>query len=543
MGKLWIMKQKSTTHPENFRSLRWRLTLPIFIVLIIGSALTFHLATQTLTRALRDSELSTLDANAQLASARALTFGQEQRDALQKIAEQVTLATAKDTLEPAAMVARLDYLFIADQKFQDVSGIERTDSGYEPIENAALGSLGITQGAQSSRRAVSGLVQTEHGYVLLTAYPLVDGSMIIGGVRIKEAAFAIQPAPNTQIALYGPNGETLFNPFYDVPDSAIAYTQTNEKIVLNTRYSVRFLPLVVDSAPVGTVGIYMINGWYGATEAGRNVLIGGLILISLAVMSLLYLRVRRTVRRVETITATAQRLITDNPRARTQFTATDEIGELGATVDYFANHEQEIRRHLHDVLHEQSREISELEALFDATARELTSRDAELERLVDQVCSLEFNPFMQRPIELEELIWNVVGELQAQASRQLVTIQVMVQRHDQFVLCEEWRLRWALGGLLDAAVRSTKRSEGVSIRLDMSEDERYARIDFRASRVSPTRVNLAKRLIDSCGGVMTGERGEWRILLPLTVDVPFRHHRDEVTRQSNATLHLEQDED
>jgi HAMP domain-containing protein len=287
------------------------------------------------------------------------------------------------------------------------------------------------------------------------------------------------------------------------------------------------------------IGIYLINGWVGATEAGRNVLIGGLLLVMLSVVGLLYLRVRRAVRRVEAITMTAQKLITDDPRARTRFFALDEIGELGATVDYFANHEQKIRRHLHEILHNQSREISELEALFDATARELTSRDAELERLVDQVCSLEFNPFQQRPIELESLVWNVVGELQAQASRQFITIQVMVQRHDQFVLCEEWRLQWALGGLLEAAVRGAKRSEGVSIRLDASEDERYARIDFRASRVSPTRVRLAKRLIESCGGVMTGERGEWRILLPLTADVPFRPHRDDATRQSDATLHFE----
>jgi hypothetical protein len=337
----------------------------------------------------------------------------------------------------------------------------------------------------------------------------------------------------------------LFNPFYDVPDSALADLRVTEKMLLNTRYTVRFLPLVVDSAPVGTIGIYMINGWYAATEAGRDILIGGLILVSLSVLGLLYLRVRRTVRRVETITATAQRLITDDPHARTRFTGTDEIGELGAMVDYFATHEQEIRRHLHDILHDQSREISELEALFEATEKELTSRDAELERLVDQVCSLEFNPFMQRPIELESLLWALVGELQAQASRQLITIQVTVQRHDQYVLCEEWRLRWALGGLLDAGIRNAKRSEGVSLRLNMSEDERYARIDFRASRVSPTRVQLAKRLIASCGGVMTGERGEWRILLPLTVNnaaLSFGTHQDEMTRQSNATLEFD-DED
>jgi hypothetical protein len=247
-GYTWFMKSTLTTRPQYFRSLRWRLTFPILFVLIAGTALTFILATQTLTRTLRESEQVTLDANAQLASARALNFGQAQRDTLQKVGEQVTLATVPDTLEPAAQAARFDYLFIADQDFGVVRGIARTDNGsYIPFESPALASLAITQGAQSSRRAVSGIVQTAHGYALLTAQPQPDGSLIVGGVRIKEAAFTIQPAANTQIALYGPNGEILFNPFYDVPDSAISDIQSSEKILLNTRYSVRYLPLVVDS--------------------------------------------------------------------------------------------------------------------------------------------------------------------------------------------------------------------------------------------------------------------------------------------------------
>lgn len=381
-------KHPSRPHaPPRYLSLRWRLTLPVFVTLTIGALLIAVSTSNALTQHLQTTQRDQLREDTERVRAGLLAFTTTQRDTVKLLAllSWANPEALRNAAEALAGTARLDYVFFARSDLTMLLGIERSDRSYQNAEPAALGSLGFVRQAVNSAQSTAGIVQTRRGYALLTAYPIRAGAQItgvvVGGVAIKDAAFALQAGHGALIAIHGPNGELLFNPFQDIADSQLTYRLplpvNPETTLMGTHYALAYLPLMVEGSPLGTLALYQVQSWVTATESGRMLLAGGLCLLTISTLSLLYLLVSHQIRRIERMTGVARGLLHESPNGRTALVAGDELGELGVAFDQFTDQQQAIRQHLHQALNRQSGEIRRLETLYAETLEALQDQDTQ----------------------------------------------------------------------------------------------------------------------------------------------------------------------
>lgn len=93
-------------------------------------------------------------------------------------------------------------------------------------------------------------------------------------------------------------------------------------------------------------------------------------------------------------------------------------------------------------------------------AREITRHAVALQRMILDMHEMEHvdTPLMersQRPIRLDTLIWSVANEWRQVARANQLTLHVLIQDKDVFVLGDEKRLRWAIGNVVDNAIKFT----------------------------------------------------------------------------------------
>ncbi|MBN8595029.1 MAG: hypothetical protein J0M33_24970 [Anaerolineae bacterium] len=93
-------------------------------------------------------------------------------------------------------------------------------------------------------------------------------------------------------------------------------------------------------------------------------------------------------------------------------------------------------------------------------SRELSRRAVALQKLVVELRDLQMADGDsihedQRPLPLETLIWSIANEWRQVATAAELTLDVLIERKGLFVLGDERRLRWALGNLLDNAIKYT----------------------------------------------------------------------------------------
>jgi two-component system phosphate regulon sensor histidine kinase PhoR len=161
----------------------------------------------------------------------------------------------------------------------------------------------------------------------------------------------------------------------------------------------------------------------------------------------------------------------------------------------------------------------------------------------------------QQALSAESLIWHVASEWQPAAQAARIGLHVVVLRRGLLVLGEERRLRWAIGNLVDNAVKYTQARGHVTLMLTASEDEKYAQFSItdtgvgisaqdlphvftRFYRGKPLARNgqviqtpgsgqglfVARRVIEAHGGSVTltstpGRGTEVTFTLPLTASV------------------------
>ncbi len=95
-----------------------------------------------------------------------------------------------------------------------------------------------------------------------------------------------------------------------------------------------------------------------------------------------------------------------------------------------------------------------------AFARELTHHAVALQKLVVEMRELSAPDTAgvrdgQRPLYLETLVWTVANEWRQVATAANLTLEVMIARKGLYILGDERRLRWAIGNIMDNAVKYT----------------------------------------------------------------------------------------
>src|SRR5258708_9445690 len=136
--------------------------------------------------------------------------------------------------------------------------------------------------------------------------------------------------------------------------------------VEQTPYQVAYIPFVVDSVPLGVVGVLQANNRWYATDASRAMVALCLSLTAALVVIVSFLGISLALQRLRRVTYTLQRLAWGDPYARTNFQPTDEIGELGSAVDYYAHRVQKREQFLETSLRNQRRETARLTAVMSS---------------------------------------------------------------------------------------------------------------------------------------------------------------------------------
>ena len=715
--------ESNEERPRNFASLRWKLTLPVLAVVIVIAMITTYAVTDGIARGLRDSQVNQLLISARAANERAAALGDSQRREAERVAftqnvpELVAAQngpTLQTLVEPLAAAADLDYLLIGAGNGRELVGIQRssTDKPYVASEGALLNKLGFTTSVLSGENAsASGLARIDNGYALFTAIPVHQNNQIIGvavvGITLDRVVGSLRGSSLGQIVLYGPDREILFSTVNTSTDALSLSQPVQEQAtaggnlvpvqsmrVEQTPYQVAYIPFVVDSVPLGVVGVLQANNMWYATDASRAMLALFLSLTAALVVIVSFLGVSLAVQRLSRVTYTLQRLAWGDPYARTNFQPTDEIGELGSAVDYYAHRVQKREQFLETSLRNQRRETARLTAVMSSipegvivqdldgrvvlmndpalrllgsqrafrtsplneltaivtdtlgaalapgvyslgdpqrvaldgkmlhaqaaavttmtdkrigtviilrditdevrreqtrdqlitalsqeankSAQQTLNRQSEhamesfiheinrnsimLQRLITEIRDLSSTdaPSLQpgqQALPAETLLWNVAHEWQATAKSADIELHVVVLRRGLHVLGEERRLRWAIGNLVDNAVKYTLPRGHITLFLRASQDEQYAQFSIKDTGVGisvndlpyiftrfyrgkPTTPNgelihtpgtgqglfIAKRVIEAHGGTVdltsaVGHGTEIVFLLPLTANV------------------------
>lgn len=99
-----------------------------------------------------------------------------------------------------------------------------------------------------------------------------------------------------------------------------------------------------------------------------------------------------------------------------------------------------------------------------------------------------------RLVRADALLWNVAREWQPTASAAGININVLVLRHELFVQVDERRLRWAIGNLIDNAIKYTPpgTQNHITLMLRTDEAEKYACFSVQDSGVGISPEDLPK---------------------------------------------------
>src|SRR5207249_1659728 len=125
---------------------------------------------------------------------------------------------------------------------------------------------------------------------------------------------------------------------------------------------------------------------------------------------------------------------------------------------------------LEEFIHEVNRNAMALQRMI-AEIRDLSTLDS---RSIQQT---------QQALSAEMLFWNIVREWQPAATAAHIGLHVLILRRGLLVLGEERRLRWAVGNLIDNAIKYTQKGGHVTLMLRASDDDQQAQFSIKDTGV------------------------------------------------------------
>jgi two-component system sensor histidine kinase VicK len=202
-------------------------------------------------------------------------------------------------------------------------------------------------------------------------------------------------------------------------------------------------------------------------------------------------------------------------------------------------------------------------------ARDITRHAVALQKLVvemRQLTTIDARAVQQRqrPLRLDTLIWAVANEWRQIAQAANLSLQVIIQRSDLYVLGEEHRLRWAIGNIVDNAIKYTPPGGKLTLEIrGATENEALMRVRDNGVGIAPDELpnvftrfyrgnpiteggrtirvpgtgqglSIAKQIFDAHGGNIRVKSKQWvgtevSFSLPLTAPVSMelpRLHAD-----------------
>ncbi len=587
------------TSKSRFISLRWRLIVPTFVVVLILAMASAYVIARSLPSSAEMSRVSVLRSTGRVIADHAAALAEQQKQAAEQLAQMPEIAAAlqtnrdpSDLLENFARRADLDAALVsaADQVYGVLRG---ADGVYHPTTLQEAGALTLLMAAPISGAKADALVGTHF-------------TRWLDNVRGSAAA---------EIALYDDRRllTTTFNSSASIPatppvEGADLFQALD---VNNVAYIGAFFPLA-DVPQV--VAVFLPDNAPFAAEAAQQLVALTLTTVAAGIVITVFVMSNFILDRVNRVRQVAEALAAGDFAARTGMKPTDEIGALGQALDIYSDRVQARHDNLRDSLRRQRREIEYLNAVLEAQpdgaivldldgsvtfinehakqligegynffkrselrditaavtdilgpalapglytlgsvqrmdldgrtlnvqafavlsmadqrvgtailvrdvteevlrertraallnqisegvelpllpdaalSRDIRRNSATLQKLIvemrDLVASGDAQVVQQlnRALPLETLIWAVANEWRQVAQAANLTLSVSVERPGLFVQGDERRLRWALGNIVDNAIKYTPPGGKVSVEIK-DEDSGFARLRIRDNGV------------------------------------------------------------
>lgn len=385
-----------------FVSLRWRLMLPIFVIVLVVAMAGAYALGSSLTANMNGPQTNLLLQNSRAIAARATELYEQSRLEAQRIAftsgvTDALRASAAERLhtlvEGSARLSNLDSVILTNPRGIEVVGLLRverpegvdyavntsTDWHNEPVIRAVV---------DESYVGATGLVRTPEGLMLYTAIPVNDLHGLSGIVAVGRSMDTVLETLKadgvTEIALYGQDNSLLQSTI--LPENGSAQTLAIEPemfqqalsgsgqqvTVQNVRlgsgsYWAAYFPLQFGPQTLGVVGAFAPDSMLAVAGVGRQLTALTLASIAAAVVIGVFFALNRSVIQPTTrIRKVATALASGQATVRTGMKATDEIGAMGQALDQYANYVQDRQDALRTTLRRQRRESEYLLAVLES---------------------------------------------------------------------------------------------------------------------------------------------------------------------------------
>lgn len=146
-------------------------------------------------------------------------------------------------------------------------------------------------------------------------------------------------------------------------------------------------------------------------------------------------------------------------------------------------------------------------------AREVTRQSVALQRMILELREMSDSNIAQiqrnqRPIRLETLLWAVANEWRQVAIANGLTLHIILQRQGEYVLGDEKRLRWALGNIVDNAIKYTPVGGDLTLEIQDEGESSIAHLRVRDNGVGISKEdmpNIFTRFFRGTPMTLTGE--------------------------------------
>ena len=341
-----------------FISLRWRLILPTFAIVLILAMASAYVVAHSLPSDGEMSRVNVLLNTGRAAVERANTIADSQQSEAERLAQLPEVAASlseqraadlRDLLENFARRDDFDVVVVSDG--QSSYGVERSSDGtYAPVT-------------------------LETAQAILSAAPIdLDGQPIGSaqvGISMARWLDEVRASAAAEVALYTDSHllatTTAANTLPPVvPEQFIAAEgdQSFQALDLDgTLYLGAYYPL--NEAGM-VVGVFVPNNAPFAAEAAQQLIALTLATVAAGIVITLFVMTTYFLERVSRVRQVAEALASGELGARTNMQPTDEIGALGHALDLYSEQAQQRHDKLRASLRRQRREVEHLNAVLES---------------------------------------------------------------------------------------------------------------------------------------------------------------------------------
>jgi hypothetical protein len=218
-----------------FVSWRWRIVLPLFVVVLFVSMLGAYGVAAGFGSSFGVSQDNILLESVRGTTSRADALYRRQLQEAQRVAFTIGIPEAvqleqvgvlQESLEAMARVAELDSLILTNASGVEVLGVQRVlipgVDDYAVNSGTVLLEQAIVQAALTGQVGQSGLFRTPEGTLLFLSVPLRVGDEIVGtalaGKHLTDVSSELHGTAVASVAVYGADGE-LMETTYDLTDA------------------------------------------------------------------------------------------------------------------------------------------------------------------------------------------------------------------------------------------------------------------------------------------------------------------------------------